>query len=109
MTNCIVLSNCVRWWICMYICMPFSRTPRHKKRTDFLYSDNVKGVLLSIQLHAAVETLAYVCQNTTEASTRAHKHTFTSTHCDYHVNGALDVSNERWSIYVWEMDGLWGT
>ncbi|KAI9516688.1 hypothetical protein NQZ68_013745 [Dissostichus eleginoides] len=47
-----------------------------------------RGVL-SIQLHAVVETQAYVCQNSTAATTEARTHTFTSTHSDYHVNGAL--------------------
>lgn len=52
-----------------------------------------RGVFLSIQLHTIVETQACVCQNTAAATTETSAQTFTSTHSDYHVNGAF---RNRW-------------
>lgn len=111
------MSKCITWHTTLYLAIvcaygfvyvyapPTSQHPRHEdmKKTDFPYNDNVKGVLLSIQLHAVDETQACVCQNTATATTEA------STHTHPHPHTLITMWMER-SVIVgcvkWEMEHL---
>lgn len=69
---------CAQGFVNVYTVYITPQSLSHKKQI-FPY-DNVKEVFLSIQLHAVVETQAYVCQSTTAATAEASTHTYSHPH-----------------------------